>query len=311
MADSPLEFGLADVLGAAGVLFIAVLGFVWFVKAGRLFENRTYVYTLCCLHFFLVFSLPWVADIDCEQGSPWWCHLTYVATLALAPPILGGYYVSHTDTTLQESSSFLWRAFYMLFLYCCTFFAAADQYLDMTTAAKAWSCDSMYWESMLATLCASICLQGAMAALLVRCIVKLKKNQCTYSWIFFVLVTAGMNPDNLVFFGEGFDATNLKMLVGVVAIVRFMTEALVEAGLETAFAFEQSLTGSNLALVVASVTCSGLVAARSAAVGVKNLCGRDPKTSPVSPVAAATKVQPQQLPHVPTSLHQTCQVVWN
>jgi len=117
----------------------------------------------------------------------------------------------------------------------------------------------------------SILLQGVIAAVCVRSIVKLRKNKCTYSSMLFVLVTAGMNPDNLVFFG-GFDATSLVLLVGIVAIVRFSTEALVEACLETAFAFELSLTGSNLVLVVTSVSISLIVASASAVTGVSKLC---------------------------------------
>merc|ERR1719401_3271593 len=104
---------------------------------------------------------------------------------------------------------------------------------------------------MVITFVLSVVLQGMLAGVLVSRIVHKKKSQCIYSVLFFVLVTSGMTPDNLVFFAE-FDQQSLGFLVGVVALARFSTEALVEAGLETAFAFEQSLTGSSLLLVLTS-----------------------------------------------------------
>jgi hypothetical protein len=295
MADFALGFGVADHLGAAAVLCLLALGFLWFVSAGRLFENRTAVYTLCCLHFLLVFFLPWAVHPDCESGSPWWSHLLYTAALATASPVLGGYYASHTQQRQKES--FLRRSLYLLFLYACTIAAAADQYLDVTTAAKAWACDSVYWPAIIGTLCGSVCLQGLIAACLVRRVVARRKNQCTYSWIFFILVTAGMNPDNLVFFGEGFGAEHLVLLVGIVAIARFTTEACVEAALESAFAIEQGFTGGNLLLVVTSVTFSGLIAARSASIGLANLCGISLPCMSASPkIHSSAKARAEKAP---------------
>lgn len=285
-----MDLAHEDIVWPLAIVAALVLGFVWFyLGANCIRDDQVVCFGMwlmillisLILHVVAVFS-PWMATADCEQGQPWLLHFLYASANVISVPLLSGMTDRRKVNTVDQEfripipclggGTACWLK--LLYIYAATSAAGADAYLDNNTIVIAKNCEYDHWPKMLALLIASMLLQ-AMAGAATGAISYTNNGNgdlLCRALFFFILTLAGANTDALALSNKGTDEEHgMQMVSGVVAATRFFSESLPQAYFAIDFAVSKGHTGLVLVQVIASVSFSTLLAAKSAATALRTL----------------------------------------